>query len=284
MAHRDAWDLGIDEVSGLGRRRNPTSGRTELLAVGDRDTIIATIPADESGRLPRGDGHQKVAGRFPVRGLPDDLASAEQSDWEGVAGDADGRVVVLRETGSTVLVVSPTFDYERSFTLRWEGSGDGSLESLLLLADGHLLSATQVKPLRLLEFAPPGDRPLAPLAVLPADRPWRVPSGSELRCVASWEIPTDDVRSVNDLAAHGDHLFVISSASRRIARFRMPSPGSDGLDPDGVKKLPKKIADGRHEKAEGLLVDGRFGILVGVDRPPHARGADVYELGHAWKG
>jgi hypothetical protein len=227
-----------------------------------------------------------MADRFRVRGLPSDLAGSDgQSDWEGVSGDADGRIFVLRETGSTVLVVSPTFEYERSVALRWEGRGEESLESLLLLADGHLLSASQGRPLRLLEFAPPGARSLGlgPTAVLPADQAMQLPPIPELHCVASWAIAADRVRSANDLATCGNHLFVLSSVSRCIARFRLPSPGSDGLEPDGARHLPEEIADGRDEKAEGLLVDGRLGILVGVDRRPGARGADVHELGRGWK-
>lgn len=290
MAHREAWDLRIDEVSGLGRRRNPATGRTELLAVGDRGTAVATIPADEAGRLPRAGKHRRAADRFRVRGLPAALGGADgQSDWEGVAGDADGRIFILREAGATVLVVSPTFEYERSIQLRWDGRGEESLESLLLLADGHLLSASQGTPLRLLEFAAPGERALGlgPSAALPADQVMQLPRSSELHCVASWDISSAPARSANDLATAGDHLFVLSSASRCIVRLRLPSPGSgrlgsDRLEPDGVRHLPEELASSRDEKPEGLLVDSRLGILVGVDRRPGSRGADVHQLGHTW--
>jgi hypothetical protein len=282
MAGREAWNLRLGELSGLGRRRNPASGETELLAVGDRGTDIAALPVGEAGRLPRDRRHRKVADRFEVRGLPEDLTRSDgQSDWEGVAGDAAGHIFVLRETGSTVLVVSPTFEYERSVALRWETSAEETLESLLLLSDGHLLSACQGRPLKLLEFAAPGEPPVGPSAVLPADQALQLPPGSELECVATWEIPTDRVRSANDLATYGDHLFLISSVSRAIARFRLPAPGSDALEPAGVRDLPKEVAAGRDEKAEGLLVDGRLGVLVGVDRGPGGRGAELYELGGA---
>jgi hypothetical protein len=224
-----------------------------------------------------------VADRTEVRGLPSSLTRSDgQSDWEGVAGDSAGRIFVLRETGSTVLVVSPTFEYERSVTLRWERSAEESLESLLLLRNGHLLSACQGRPLRLLEFAAPGEPPVGPSALLPADQAMQLPDVPELESVASWEIPTDRVRSANDLATLGDHLFLVSSVSRAIARFRLPVPGSDALEPDGVRDLPRGIAAGHEEKAEGLLVDDRLGILVGVDRRPGARGAEVHELGRAW--
>ena len=52
MPRRNSWNLPIDEVSGLGRRRDPVSGRSELLAVGDRESTVVTVTADESGGLP----------------------------------------------------------------------------------------------------------------------------------------------------------------------------------------------------------------------------------------
>jgi hypothetical protein len=281
MPRRDAWNLGIDEVSGLGSRRNPASGRPEVLAVGDREFAVALIEVEPSGRLPRHHGHRKVADRVEVRGLHGVLEeSAGQSDWEGVAGDADGRVYLLRETGSTLVVLSPDFRFERALALRWETDGRNGLESLLLLRNGHVLSAAQEQPLRLLEFAVPGENPLGigSPAMLPADQPMRLPHGRELHCIASWDLVGDAPRSANDLAVCGDHLFVISSVSRCVARFRLPTPEYDGLEPDGVWKLPDDVADGREEKAEGLLVDSRLGVLVGVDRRPGSRGPNLFSL------
>src|SRR4029450_8095193 len=105
---------------------------------------MPAVRVGEAGRLPRGRPHRKVADRFEVRGFPADLTRSDgQSDWEGVAGDGDGHIFVPPGPGSTVLVVSPTFEYERSVTLRWETSAEETLESLLLLRGGHLLSACQ---------------------------------------------------------------------------------------------------------------------------------------------
>jgi hypothetical protein len=283
MARRSSWDLRIDEVSGLGRRRNPASGRTELLAVGDRQTMIATIAADGSGRLPNERAHGKVADRHQVRGLPGDLDGSDgQSDWEGIAGDVDGRVFILRETDSRVLIVSPTFEFEGSVALRWDHQEETSLESLLLLDNGHLLSATQERPVRILEFAAPtaGSVDAGRWNLLPADRSMRLSPGSDLHCVASWAISTDRIRSANDLALSGQYLFVLSSLSRRLARFRLPAQGLDALELDAAWPLPDAITDDRAEKAEGLLVDDELGVLVAVDRRPGAPGPNLHDLGH----
>jgi hypothetical protein len=280
MPRRNSWNLLIDEVSGLGRRRDPASGRSELLAVGDRGSIVATITADGSGHLPVDGDHRHVAVRHSVRGIPGDLTGARQSDWEGVAGDAAGRVFILRESDSRVLIVSPTFEFEGSVSLDWDPRDGTSLESLLLLANGHFLSATQETPLRILEFAAPGAGPadIGRWTALPADRPMPLPREREVHCAAVWSVSTDRVKSANDLALFGQHLFAISSRSRSIARFRLPPQGVHALELDAEWPLPDHIADGRDDKAEGLLVDAGFGVLVGVDRRPGAPGPNLHEL------
>jgi hypothetical protein len=103
--------------------------------------------------------------------------------------------------------------------------------------------------------------------------------GSDLHCVASWTISTDKVRSANDLALAGEYLFVLSSRSRRLARFRLPTREPDALELDDAWPLPDDIADGRAEKAEGLLVDSELGVLVAVDRRPGAAGPNLHDLG-----
>ena len=116
-----------------------------------------------------------------MRGLPDDLDRAGGPQWEGVAADGAGRVVVLGERGSELVLLSPEFEFERRIRLRheWEGDRQAGLEALVLLRDGHVLAAKQRRPVRLLEFGPAGDRPigLVPSAALPAGEAARLPPG-----------------------------------------------------------------------------------------------------------
>ena len=153
------------------------------------------------------------------------------------------------------------------------------MESLLLLANGHFLSATQETPLRILEFAPPGVGPTdsGRWTALPADRPMPLPSVSDVHCAATWSVATDRLKSANDLALFDEYLFVISSRSRSIARFRLPQ-GLRALELDAEWPLPDHIANGREDRAEGLLVDTGLGALVGVDRQPGAPGPNLHQL------
>ncbi len=262
-----SWNLGLEEVSGLGWRREPRSGATELIAVSDRTTTIARLAADELGRPPAG---RRLVGRQRVHGLPPDIErSAAGSQWEGVAGDGAGRLIVLCERTSDLLVISPDFRFEHRIGLRhpWRGDRQAGLEALLLLTNGHVLAAKQRSPLRLLEFGPAGDEPIGVSAssALPAGAPAELPATGELHCLATWRIADDALRSINDMAVHSGSLYMISSASRRIARIRLPLLAGATVQIDGRYHLPDSVAGSRGAKAEGLLVDDRLGVLVGVD-------------------
>ena len=278
-----SWNLGVREVSGLGLRRNPRSGRTELLAISDRTPTIIRLGADDSGRLRVDEPGRRAAQHHRVRRLPEDLDRPDGgSQWEGVAGDGSGRVIVLCERTSELLVIAPDLRFERRIALRhdWQDDGRAGLESLVLMRDGHVLSAKQRDPLRLLEFGPSGDDPLGltPATFLPAGEPARLSPVDELRCLATWKFD-DPLRSINDMAVHADRLHLISSAARRIARIRLPATGPVRVE--SWWSLPDTVAGPRDAKAEGLIVDGQLGVLVGVDS--HDDQDNLHRLGRSWR-
>lgn len=134
--------------------------------------------------------------------------------------------------------------------------------------------------MRLLEFGPAGDRPigLTPAAALPAGEPAELSPADELPCLATWRFADDTLRTVNDMSAHGGYLHLISSASRRIARVQLPA--ADPVRIDSWWPLPDAVTAGRDANAEGLLVDDRLGVLVGVDA--HDDRDNLHLLGRPW--
>lgn len=277
-----SWNLGIQEMSGLGLRRDPRSGLAEVIAISDRTTTIARLRVDGSARLRPDRPGRRAAAHHRVRGLPADLDRAGGPQWEGVAADGAGRVVVLGERGSELVLLSPDFEFERRIRLRheWEDDRQAGLEALVLLRDGHLLAAKQRRPVRLLEFGPAGDRPigLVPSATLPAGEATRLSPGRELVCLAGWGFAGDDLPSVNDLSLHAEFLHLVSSASRRIARIRLPATGPVRIE--SWWSLPDAVTAGRDAKAEGLVVDDRVGVLVAVDS--HRDRENLHLLGRSW--
>jgi hypothetical protein len=275
-----SWNLGVREVSGLGLRRDPGSGTSELVAVSDRSRSVVRLPVDGTGRLPDG---RHAARQQRVHRLPADLdRPGAGSQWEGVAGDGAGRLVILCERTSELLVVGADFRFERRIALRheWLDDGRAGLEAVLPLRRGHVLAAKQRDPLRLIEFGPAGDAPLGMNAeALPAaGEPLSLTSAAELRSLASWRFAGDRPDSVNDLAADSGRLYLISSADRGIARIRLPA--ADPLRIDGWWPLPRGVGAGGDARAEGLLVDAGLGVLVGVDA--HADGPNLHRIGARW--
>jgi hypothetical protein len=280
-----SWNLGVLEVSGLGLRRDPRSGSTELIAVSDRTTTVVRLRADGAGRLTADQPRRRAAAHHRVRRLPDDLDSATGgSQWEGVAGDGAGRLAVLCERSSELLVISPEFRFERRIRLRHDGEGDGraGLESVVLLRNGHVLAAKQRHPLQLLELGPAGDEPvdLTPSMALPAGRPAVLSAARELRTLGAWSFADPTLRSINDLAARAGCLYAISSTSRRITRIRLPA--TEPLLVESWWPLPADVAGSRGAKAEGLIVDDQLGVLVGVDSRDDE--ANLYWLGRSCDG
>jgi hypothetical protein len=258
-----AWNLGVREISGLGSRRNPGIRCSELLAVSDEMAGIVTGTPVTGGAL--------TLMSHPVQGLPDDLAAPHDgSQWEGIAGDATGRMFVLREESSELLVIHPDFRFQRRVRLRhdWELDRGEGLESLLLLRSGHVLSVRQRRPVTFLEFGPRNSEPLgvSGTTCLHPDDAFQVDPGlRELACVATWTVDEDEIESINDLALDEGVLLGISSKSRCVAsvgRLHVRRRRTHVVD---RWSLPKGIVKGRDAKGEGLLADARLGTFIGVD-------------------
>ena len=277
-----SWNLGVREVSGLGLRRDPRTGLAEVIAISDRTTTIARLRADGSARLRPDRPGRRAAAHHRVRGLPDDLDRAGGPQWEGVAADGAGRVVVLGERGSELVLLSPEFEFERRIRLRheWEGDRQAGLEALVLLRDGPRAggqAAAPGAPARVRPGRGPTDRP-RPVRGAPGRRGRPAAAGRELVCLAGWGFAGDDLPSVNDLSLHAGFLHLVSSASRRIARIRLPATGPVRVE--SWWSLPDAVTAGRDAKAEGLIVDDRVGVLVAVDS--HRDRENLHLLGRSW--
>ncbi len=264
----DSWNLSLREVSGLGMRRNPHSGLPEVLGVSDEDVRIAVARVNKDGRL-------AVSEPQEVEGVDRHWAPTDQgSEWEGVAGDVSGRIFILREEGSELLVITADFVLDRRLQLThsWLDDTKYGLESLLLLCEGHFLCVKQRKPVTFIEFGPVGQSPIGvtPNSVLSTEDEFVLPPKcvDNLAAIATWEMDEDSpLESVNDIAVDGDRtMLAISSKSRCIGRLgRGLRPGHNHAKVTQHWKLPKKLFQTNDAKAEGLLADPRLDYLVAVD-------------------
>lgn len=278
------WELPLEEVSALAVRRGGRAGAPQLIAVGDGRWALALAAVGAAG-VSSGRAAEVDVGQDP---------DPPDSEFEGVASDGIGRVFVLREGAARILVldgglrgvegaidlrVSPDEPgFGREFNDPREANSRG--EGLLLLRGGHVLVAKQRKPVRLIEFGPPGDgaHGFAPGSALGGDEAFELGGEGivEMDVMASWKVD-HDLKSINDLAVGADgRLHVVSSKSRSIGRVEAD------LEPGGGKarlttyELPDDLFHTDDDKAEGLVFTPELGWLVGLDLKRSA--ANVFQI------
>ena len=273
--------LPLTEISAFALRQGEAG--TELIAVGDDDFGVLCVPLSDDGQL--GESER----RDLWRKLPMDVvASSDGSQFEGVACDGDGRVLVLQEGPARVLVLSRRLDTllhtirlivdpeDPDFGAKWHDDDNARGEGMVLLRDGHLLIAKQRKPIRLIEFGPPGADPLgvSPDTLLPADASYDVASRDgdvELAVLASWRLADgedeDAFESINDLACDADgRLFLLSSRTRRIACIEETLRADEEHARFAqVWELPDGTPGDEDNRPEALVLPFEGAALVGID-------------------
>jgi hypothetical protein len=143
-------------------------------------------------------------------------------------------------------------------------------EALVLLRDGHVLVIKQKDPLRLIEFGPAGSTPLGLGAArfLAPDAGFEIERGAraEYAPLESWELDVGQhgpVESINDAAVADGELYVISRASRRVARLRSEvEPSDEAVRVEASWTLPADVAE-----PEGLVLLEGLVPIVADDRP-----------------
>lgn len=259
-------DVPVRELSGLALTR--AEGRQELLAVGDRKSVLArAVLTDQplewtAFELERGKGGPKL------------------EQFEAITTSADGSILVLCESPPVVLVLHPGGELD-TVELSADGKGDlgdvlsaskSAGEGLLPLDGGHLLMAKEKDPPMLVEFGPRGDEPAGVRGTSVA-RPGGAPErwSATLHALAAWGI--DDVDDLSDLSFRDGALYCLSDQSRRVVRIDLP------LDPGSTKARARETWDLRvperdgepNGKPEGLVVTDDGELIVGLDtRTAHA--------------
>ena len=272
--------LPLEELSGLSVRRTEEYSHGELLAVGDERFVVVTAELTPYGPQ---EPHPQELGR---RVAPENGGVSEESEWEGIDADGEGRVFVLQESTGRIFVLSPDLD-RLVHTIHLEPQGGPEAEAsdllkdpragpeaLLLLEDGHLLVVKQRAPVRFIEFGPSAEekpRGLLPDSYLADRRPFSVSAGDRtaLRPVRSWTLPEKDehiAKSVNDVAVDDrGELHIISSESSCIYRLEKVRPDEDRVRVTDRWLLPDELKLSDERKAEGLAFDRLGSPVVAVD-------------------
>lgn len=278
---RVAGDIPLPEVSGLAVAG--VGGEQALLAVGDRHAVIASSQLGV-GSLPS--GAWQVSDLAGLPGFPMALGGGSQA--EAIASGAPGQVMVLWEHPNLLLVleggpVAHAIDLVVApsgpaawLAGSWSDPDSSHGEGLILLRDGHLLVAKEKHPAAVIEFGPPGARPLAAevQSLLRPGQAWQV-TGSSLAALAAWEVPGAGMSDISDAAVTADgELLLLSDQDQ-------------ALHVVGLAQFPEVVLRASYElrglsgKPEGVAVTADGGLLVATDTR-HARD-NLYQVPPGWR-
>ena len=271
LAIRQAFDVPLLEISGLGQRPGSPGQGMQVLAVGDEDFTVVSASVESSTSL----------SDFRTHRLHDLLGGGEEygSQWEAADGDSTGRVFILQESPGKVFILSPELDrllhtidlsVEGSDRLDWEKSPNARGEGLVLLANGHVVVAKEKEPPLLMEFGPEGDEAsgiVSDLLLLERRRfPEPAEASSKQAVLTVWDLDGEaDARidDISDIAVGPDErLYLLSDESRCIARVEHQLPAAQRkLSITAVWRLPEEIV-----QPEGLVLMDDMTPLVAIDR------------------
>lgn len=256
--------LDLKEVSGLVTVPEVDGEVATIYAIGDRTKHLVRLSF----------GHWSAEPNVDKRDLKPIFGDGP-SQWEGVAADGVGHVVIMRENPSQLYVLenggqSVVREIQLDTSTLTEDDDDNSLgEGLALLKNGHLIYLKEKDPPLLIEFGPRGGSPsgITPEALLGVGQEWPSARGDAaefvpLKIWAFGETTQSLMKDFSDLAVGEDGvLYLLSDESRRIAQLER----TIRIDDDKAKikvywDLPNSI-----DKPEGLAFIGQH-ALVGSDR------------------
>ena len=264
-------DVPLKEVSGICLRRGP-AGELALLAIGDRVAVAAWFaqPKDDMEALA---WQTADVTRLEGSRLPED-----DPDIEAICADGAGRVLLLQESPPRAELIDPaTRRVVASIALEipgddrlaraWADPAGSRGEGAVLLPGGHLLVAKEKDPAALIEFGPPGARPvgLARGGALAPGAPWEAEPGDQRHVALAVWWPDKGLRTAcadfSDLEVGPDgFLYVLSDKSGSVARL------SDLQPTGGVVSAPATWRLGDLEgKPEGLAFTPNGRALVALD-------------------
>ena len=223
-------DVPLEEVSGICLRRGP-AGEQSLVAVGDRVAVAAWFaqPRDDLASL-----DWRTADLVGLEGthMPED-----DPQIEAVCADGAGRILLLQESPPRAELIDPpgrrvvasielSLPGDDDVARSWADPAGSHGEGVVFLPGGHLLVAKEKDPSALIEFGPPGAKPmgLARGGALPSGLAWEIEPGEHrYQALAIWR-PDRALRKAcadfSDLEIGPDgHLYVLSDKSGSIARL-----------------------------------------------------------------
>jgi uncharacterized protein YjiK len=272
-----ALHVDVDELSALCGAGQSLDDSSKLFAVGDESTNLFTFTLTGDFIQPVPDVWTTTYAGPPGHG----------SDFEGIAADAHGHVIVLTEFPAGVVqfqldslqenhLMSATrvpLDEDSMRHLAGMSALDRlHPEGVVLLVDGHLLVAHEKQPRGLFEMGRPGAAPLGihPSSYLPAADAFALPA--QLVALAWWPL-RDGINDISDLAVRDHRLHLLSDESSCVVSLAQDVAVSAELELKTCWRFPDDM-----KNAEGLVFRSNGDAYVGLDVPGARPTANIFSF------
>jgi uncharacterized protein YjiK len=256
--------IPLREVSGLAM----LDGR--FVAIGDHSTTVVTFRLEDGVPV-------DVETHKPIP-----KAGKKGSQYEAVAIDGSGNIIVMSEQGDIVVLSDDCEREDATGSLDWDSAAkilgvklepNSMGEGLLMLDGGHMLVALEKRPAAIVEFGPKGD---APFGFYPGMRSTTMfePPSEPLVALKVWPVDDDkNAPDISDLSLGPDGaLWALSQEANKLLRFeRILKPDESKASVRFSMPLPGEISG-----AEGLEFVGATPV-IGRDRPGASK-TNIYVL------
>jgi uncharacterized protein YjiK len=276
----ESFNVPAKEISGATWRVDPKTKKSELLLQSDRKHSLYFVDWDA-----RASGVIKVR-EYDLKSIDQQL-DPKHSGWESVSADDSGRVYLLQEDPARVLVISadltkleatiellpPTDPAERK---AWLNEPNSRGEGMLLLKNGHILFLKEKKPLRLIEYALPSEKPTGYKKSLNVEHSgtFALPQGEKISFapIAEWRLDDDSDLMMEDASSldtdDDGNLFLLGDKRNWIASIGAKlDPSQKTVSISKIWIFPAGI-----KKAEGFAIDKDGRPVVAIDSKVKDRG------------
>lgn len=283
-----AFNIPLEEVSGLAVYEELTTDKYKVFAVGDRRSKIYSSSWYKT-TLEGTPGEIDFTGLMLNRFSPcedhdnawcSSLANELNSDWEAIQVDGQGNSYILQEHSGLILIVDTLNEYAGEIRLDYrplyksyeaktnlKASRRSLGEGLVLLKEGHILLAYQNDPPLIVEYGPQKNKPLGiqKSSFLSRVQPFVPPKKDEdqkrfeFEPLKYWEVAGIGECDLNEIVydTRTDELLALSKKCSKVMALKTIRDGVSGEKLQIAKSwsLPSRI-----RFAEGLAVlpDGKW--------------------------
>ena len=268
----ESYSLPIREISGMSWRVDPKNSKKQIAIIGDHDNYVYLLDWES-----RKDG-------LDLKKIDLQKLSSEKLEggWESIASDATGRLFLLQEEPSRIIVLNKELNkiihnIELVITdhlkdsLQWGVKKNSAAEGITLLKNGHILITKEKKPFRLVEFTNRKNQALGYNKKLSLENKGVFPLSSKskkLKLYSNyfWKLKLDDEEKLKDVSGinidNNNEVYLLSDKSHVISHLGDTlSVDKDTLELKKVYALPDEF-----DKAEGMVIDLKKRAIIGVDK------------------